>query len=108
MKYIHCEILKFSRSNAIIFKSVKYSIDSVLIEVFINLIGHLRQALKFDLLLYFSKAFFIDLEKDAIKSKEWRDLWINLIDESQSDYKDHRWFQNGCNRYVNCLGSQKL
>ena len=69
MKYIHCEILKFSRSNAIIFKSVKYSINTVLIEVFINLIGHLRQALKFDLLLCFSKAFSLTWKKMRLRAK---------------------------------------
>ena len=29
--------------------------------------------------------------------KKWCDSWINHINESQSDYKDHKWFQNGCN-----------
>ena len=28
-------------------------------------------------------------------------LWINHTAESQSDFRDHQWFQNGCNKLVN-------
>ena len=37
------------------------------------------------------------------RAKKWCDLWINCTAcsaESQSDCKDHQWFQNGYNKVI--------
>ena len=40
----------------------------------------------------------IEWKKDAIKSRKWCDLGINRAAKSQSDCKDHQWFQNRFNK----------
>ena len=44
-------------------------------------------------LLYLSKASLMVGKRYNLE--QWRAWWINHTSESQSDYLDHQWFQNG-------------
>ena len=46
-------------------------------------------------------------KEDGIQSKKHCDLRINRTAESQSDCKDHRWFQNRCNEIIDGQSTAK-
>ena len=49
----------------------------------------------------FSVASSLTGKKMQIKAKKRCDSWLNRINWRQSDYRDHQWFQNGCNKEKN-------
>ena len=55
-----------------------------------KLIGFFKQAIGCIL----AKLPYWLIKRCDLKQK-WCDSWINRNNESQSDYKDHQWFQNG-------------
>ena len=43
--------------------------------------------------------FWCAKERMRFRQKKWYNLGINRAIDSQSDCKDHQWFQNGCNKF---------
>ena len=88
---------KFSRSGTGCFSRYKCSVDPV-VKWFIgsckcwfsfssNLFGFFKQEV----------GCCIPQGTRRVLEQKWCDSRINRTDESQSEYKDHQWFQNECN-----------